>query len=313
MWTIKKMIENIFEEIREICNHPWKSELLFQDKIIWNRLWTSLDVIEDSQIAIDDYSNLPEFSSNEKGYLYVYGILHALYLQQDALRDLNKALFGQDINFNEEYPELHNIREIRNNSIGHPTDRGKGKSFHGISRITIQKKGFQMSSSFPKSGEEDEFEDVNILYCIGNQEKLLKEILNHTMEKLKTDFEIHKNNFKDKKLIDLVSHNIDHNFSKLYENIDRDYPPVKNNFDTISKIYKNIKDGIIDRYSGLSALPGIEQNTKMLDYIFERLNRDLIKDRIEDEIELRIFINALKSHFNELKSMIIEIDEEFSS
>jgi hypothetical protein len=309
----KKMIENIFREIRKICNHPWKRELLYQDKIIWNRFWASLDVIEDSQIAIDDYSNLSEFSSNEKGYLYVYGILHALYLQQDALCNLNKALFGQDIDFKKDYPELYNIREIRNNSIGHPTDRGNGKSFHGISRMTIQKKGFQMSSSFPKIGKEDDFEDINILSCIAIQNELLKEILNYTMEKLKTDFEIHKNNFKDKKLIDLVSPNIDYNFSKLYENIDRDYPPVKNNFDTISKTYYSIKQGIIDRYSSLSALPGIELNTKTLDYLLDRLNRDLIKDRIEDEIELQIFIDALKSHFDELKSMIIEIDEEFST
>lgn len=307
------MIENIFEEIREICNHPWKRELLLQDKIIWNRLWASLDVIEDSQIAIDDYSNLPEFSPNENGYLYVYGILHALYLQQDALRNLNKALFEQDINFKEEYPELHNIREIRNNSIGHPTDRGKGNSFHGISRITIQKKGFQMSSSFPKSGEEDEFEDVNILYCIKTQEKLLKEILNHTMEKLESDFESHKSKFNDDKLIYLIHPSIDYNFSKLYEEYVDLFPVVKINFEMIFKIYNSIKQGIIDRYSSLSALPGIEQNTKMLDYIFERLNRDLIKDRIEDEIELQIFIDALKSHFDELKSMIIEIDEEFSS
>lgn len=307
------MIENIFEEIREICNHPWKRELLFQDKIIWNRLWASLDVIEDSQIAIDDYSNLSEFSSNEKGYLYVYGILHALYLQQDALCNLNKALFGQGIDFKSEYPELYNIREIRNSSIGHPTGRWEGKSFHGISRMTIQKKGFQMSSSFPKSGGEDEFEYVNILSCIATQNELFKEILNYTMEKLKSDFEIHKNNFKDKKLIDLVSPNIDYNFSKLYENIDRDYPPVKSNFNTISKIYKNIKDGIIERYSGLSALPGIEETTERLDYLLNRLKRDLIENKIEDKLELEIFIDALKSHFEELKSMILEIDEEFSS
>lgn len=307
------MIENIFEEIRKICNHPWKRELLFQDKIIWNRLWTSLDVIEDSQIAIDDYIDLPEFSSNEKGYLYVYGILHALYLQQDALSNLNKALFEQNIDFKINYPELYNIREIRNNSIGHPTDRGNGKSFHGISRITIQKKGFQMSSSFPKIDIDDEFEEVNILSCIAIQNELFKEILNHTMEKLKSDFEIHKNNFKDKKLIDLVSPNIDYNFSKLYENIDRDYPPVKSNFDTISKIYKNIKNGIIERYSGLSALPGIEETTERLDYLLDRLKRDLIENKIEDKLELEIFIDALKSHFEELKSMIIEIDEEFSS
>ena len=307
------MIENIFEEIREICNHPWKRELLFQDKIIWNRLWASLDVIEDSQIAIDDYSNLSEFSSNEKGYLYVYGILHTLYLQQDALRNLNKALFGQDIDFKTEYPELYNIREIRINSIGHPTDRGNGKSFHGISRMTIRKKGFQMMSSFPKSGGEDEFEDVNILSCIATQKGLFKEILNHTMEKLKSDFEIHKGKFNDDKLIDLIHPSIGYHFSKLYENIHRDYDLVQINFNSIFETYNNIKQGITERYSSLSALSGVELTTETLDYLFARLKRDLIENKIEDKIELYIFIDALKSHFKELKSMIKEIDEEFSS
>jgi hypothetical protein len=307
------MIENIFKEIRKICNHPWKKELLFQDKIIWNRLWASLDVIEDSQIAIDDYSNLSEFSSNENGYLYVYGILHALYLQQDALCNLNKALFGQDIDFKSEYPELYNIREIRNNSIGHPTDRGNGKSFHGISRMTIQKKGFQMSSSFPKTDKNDDFEDVNILSCIATQNELLKEILNHAMKKLKFDFEIHKEKFKNDKLIDLIHPTIDYHFSKLYENIYRDYDLVQINFNLIFETYNNIKQGITERYSSLSALSGVELTTETLDYLFARLKRDLIENKIEDKMELYIFIDALKSHFDELQSMIKEIDEEFSS
>ena len=307
------MIENIFEEIREICNHPWKRELLFQDKIIWNRLWASLDVIEDSQIAINDYTNLSEFSSNTNGYLYVYGILQALNLQQDALVNLNKALFEQDINFKEEYPELYNIRENRNNSIGHPTDRGKGKSFHHITRGSIKKEGFEMISFYPKTGVTTKFEEVNILSCIEIQNKLLKKILTNTMEKLKSEFDSHMNKFKEKKLIDIVPTTIDYHFSKLYEDCRDYFPLVKINFEMIFKIYNSIKQGIIDRYSSLSALPGIELNTKMLDYLFDRLNRDLIKDRIEDEIELQIFIDALKSHFDELKSMIIEIDEEFSS
>jgi len=102
------MIENIFKEIRDLCNHPWKREVLFQDKVKWNKLWASMDVLEDSQIAIDDYSSLKEFDSNKKGYLYVYGILQALNLQQDSLRNLNISLFGEDINFKEQYPELYN-------------------------------------------------------------------------------------------------------------------------------------------------------------------------------------------------------------
>lgn len=304
------MIENIFSEIREICNHPWKKELLFQDKIKWNKLWASLDVIEDSQIAINDYISLSEFSSTEKGYLYVYGILHALYLQQDSLINLNKALFEKGIDFRKDYPDLYNIRENRNNSIGHPTDRG-GTSFHHISRSSIKKEGFMIISHFPKTGEETKFEEINILVCIEIQNTLLQNILSKTMEKLKSDFESHKRKFKDNKLVDLIPKTFDYHFSKLYESDRLNYPFVKVNFEMIIKIYNLIKQGIVERYSSLSALSGIQLNTEILDYLFDRLNRDLINDRIEDEMELQIFIDALKFHFKELESMIKEIDKEF--
>jgi hypothetical protein len=305
------MIENTFKEIRDLCNHPWKREVLFQDKVKWNKLWASMDVLEDSQIAIEDYSSLKEFDSDKKGYLYVYGILQALNLQQDSLRNLNVSLFGEDINFKEKYPELYKIRENRNNSIGHPTDRMNGKSFHHISRDSIKKEGFTMLSYFPKTGEESKFEDINILSCIETQEKLLTKILNKTMEKLESDFDNHKNKFKEDKLLALIHPSISYQFSKLYENIHRDYDLVEINYNAILETYDKIKKGIILRYQNLSALDGILLNTEMLDYLFIRVKRDLIDFKIKDQFELRIFVTALELNFEELKSMLKEIDEEF--
>lgn len=305
------MIEDLFSEIRELCNHPWKSELLLQDRLKWNKLWASMDVIEDSQIAIRDYINLPQFSSDENGYLYIYGILQALNLQQDSIRNLNIALFNQDINFKKEYPELYFIRENRNNSIGHPTDRMNGKSFHHISRRSIKKDGFKMLSYFPKTGEKSKFSNINILQCIEKQEILLNKILKNIMKKLETDFDNHKKKFKNDKILDLIPPTLGYHFSKLYENINRDYDLIEINFESILEIYENIKSKIIERYSSLSALIGIEVTTERLDYLFHRLNRDLIENKIEDKLELEIFINALKHQFNDLKSMIIEIDQEF--
>jgi hypothetical protein len=305
------MVEDIFREIRELCNHPWKKELLFQDKVKWNKLWASMDVLEDSQIAIEDYSNLKEFNSNTKGYLYVYGILQALNLQQDSLRNLNISLFGEDINFKEKHPELYRIRENRNNSIGHPTDRMNGRSFHHISRHSIKKEGFKMLSYFPKTGEETKIETISIMSCIETQEKLLIKILNKTMEKLKSNFDEHKNKFKDNNLLDLIHPSIDYQFSKLYENIHRDYELVEINFETILETYDKIKEGIIARYHNLLALSGIEITVEMLDYLFLRVKRDLIENKIDDQLELRVFVDALKTNFGELKSMIKEVDEEF--
>lgn len=305
------MIDNLCKNIRELCNHPWKKELLFQDRVKWSKLWTSLDVIEDSQQAINDYLNLPEFNSNSRGYLYIYGVLQAINLQQDALKNLSGALFNEKIDFKENYPKLYKIREYRNDSIGHPTNRGNGKSFHYIGRPSIKKKGFKLISYYPKTGEQTKIEDINILECIEIQNSLVAEKLKETMKNLESDFEKHKDRFKGKKLSDLIHPTNGYHFSKLYENISRDYDLVELNFDTIKETYDKIKDGIIERYFSLSALSGIELITERLDYIFERVKRDLIENKISDKLELEIFVDALKSNFKEFEDMVKEIDEEF--
>ena len=168
-----------------------------------------------------------------------------------------------------------------------------------------------MLSYFPKTGEESKFEDINILSCIVTQEKLLTKILNKAMKKLESDFDNHKNKFKEDKLLDLIHPSISYQFSKLYENIHRDYDLVEINYNAILETYDKIKKGIILRYQNLSALDGILLTTEMLDYLFIRVKRDLIDFKIKDQFELRIFVKALELNFEELKSMVKEIDEEF--
>jgi hypothetical protein len=305
------MIEKLCKNIREHCNHPWKSEVLYQDKTKWNKLWTSLDAIEDSQLAIIDYLNLPEFNANEKGYLFIYGIMQALTIQQDALKNLSGALFEEKINFKTDFPDLYKIKEFRNDSVGHPTNRGNGKSFHFIGRPSIKKSGFKLLSYFPKNRQEDKIVNIDVLNCIEIQNKLITDKLKETMENLESDFNEHKNKFKDSKLSDLIHSTLGYHFSKLYEHVGKDYDLVEMNFETIQETYDNLKSGIIERYFSLSALSGIEIITDKLDYIFSRLKRDFIDNKINDEFELRIFIDALKSNFKELEGMIKELDEEF--
>lgn len=297
--------------IRDLCNHPWKRELLFQDRIKWNKLWTSLDAIEDTQMAIDSYLNLEDFSSNNGGYLFVYGVMQALNIQQDAANNLLSALFDKTINFKTEYADLYEIREHRNNSIGHPTNRGNDKSFHFIGRASINKSGFTLASYYPKTGETSKFEEINIIQCIKIQNDLIKNILTETMEKLESDFQKHKNKFKGKKLADFIHDDFHYEFSKLYENIGRDYPLAGMNFNIIFEGYNKVKEGIKERYFSIEALQGVQYTIQKLDYIFNRLKRDLINNKISDEFELSIFIDALEINFKELQEMIDEIDKEF--
>lgn len=230
--------------IRDLCNHPWKRQLLFQDRIKWNKVWTSLDAIDDTQMAIDSYLILEDFSANNGGYLFVYGVMQALNIQQDAANNLFAALFDKTIDFKAEYKDLHVIREHRNNSIGHPTKRGNDKSFHLIGRASIKKSGFTLASYYPKTGEISKFENIDVIKCIEIQEDLIKKILSKTMEKLESDFEKHKNNFKGKKLADFIDVDFHYGFSKIYENCDHNYALSRMNFDIIFEAYNKIKKGL---------------------------------------------------------------------
>lgn len=305
------MTDLIISKIRNLCNHPWKRELLFQDKIIWNKLWTSMDVIDDAQIAIDSYLKLADFNSSNGGYLFIYGIMQALNVQQDAANNLLNALFKRTIDFKKEYPELYEIREHRNNAVGHPTGRSNDRSFHLIGRSTISKNGFTLASYFPKTGEKSKFEKIDIINCIKIQNELVNEILEETMNKLQSDFEKHKLKFKGQKLSDNIPNNFHYEISKLYENIDKEYPLTEINFSIIYEAYERIKKGIADRYFSINALQGLNYSVEILDYIFNRLKRDLIEKKINDKIELTIFIDALKNNLFEFQEMVKEIDKEF--
>lgn len=297
--------------IRDLCNHPWKREVLFQDKIKWDKLWASLDAIDDTQLAIERYLRLDDFSAYDGGYLFVCGIMQALNIQQDAVNNLFSVLLEKEIDFKTEYPALYEIREHRNNSIGHPTKRGNNTSFHYTSRVSIKKDGFRLASSYPKTGKKSRHENIAIMKCINTQKDLIENILEKVIQKLKLDFEKHKSSFKGKKLVDLIHNDFHYEFSKLYENINRDYPLVSLNFNTIFEAYNKIKEGIKERYFSIEALPGVEDSIQILDYIFNRLKRDLIENKIDDEFELSIFIDALQSNFKVLQEMSNEIDKEF--
>src|SRR5262245_41556966 len=123
-------VERGEQRVRELVNVPRRQAALLQNKQSWIRLCSAMDAIGDTQMAIRSYLDDPAHKNGSDGraYLLVYGILQVLYVQQDAVGTLSKVL---NIPFT--LPaELEEIRDIRNDSIGHPTGRG---GF--ISRITL--------------------------------------------------------------------------------------------------------------------------------------------------------------------------------
>jgi len=124
-----KTISELEQEIRDFVTSPRKRAIVERDLADWGKLVSSLDVIGDTEKAFDSYLNSKEPRNFGEKYLLIYGVLQALYIQSDAVAHLHEAL---DLTYAHD-AEIYKIREIRNDSSGHPTKRGqkgKGRAFN---------------------------------------------------------------------------------------------------------------------------------------------------------------------------------------
>src|SRR5205823_10451654 len=93
--------------------------------------------------AISAYLSYPNEDDLGKLYLHAYGLLQALFVQQDALAHAAEAI-GLEYQLPD---ELKPIRKIRNDAVGHPTKRGnKHPESFGIIQISLCHESFTVYS-----------------------------------------------------------------------------------------------------------------------------------------------------------------------
>lgn len=304
------LVEQRDKRIRDLVNRPWKQQGLLEDKIKWNKLCASMDVIGDTQIAINSYFSLPSFKAENGGYLFLYGLLQAFFLQQDAINHLSEALFDKPISWKSDYPDIYLVRELRNDSIGHPTKRGKDESFHFIARYSVTKGHFRLMSHYSKNNN-SEFNDIDINELKTKQENSVIKILDTVIELMEKEYDDHKSKFANAKLSDLIPGTMSYSIGKVYEGIYNDYPLAEMNFGEIKRTIDVLKNEIIKRYGNLSALQGLNDVIRRIDYILQKVggwiqNKQLL---INDDAE--VFLDSFSDRFKELEEMLIEIDEKF--
>jgi len=103
------------EQIRDLVIKPITQSQITKNKALFNQLCSSLDVIEDAELAVAAYLDGESGEDTGKCYLAVYGLLQALFLQQDAVINLEGSLGIKDAIDN--HPKLKNIREVRNHYV----------------------------------------------------------------------------------------------------------------------------------------------------------------------------------------------------
>ena len=302
--------KDLEEVIRYFINLPRKKTKLLKERIVWNKICSSLDVIGDTNLAIDSYlDNLNIISSDGEIYIFLYGIFQVLFVQQDAVKHLCEALVIEYI----DTEKLKQIREIRNDTIGHPTKRGNNKSFSFIVRFNMSKSNFTYNKYIRDT--KDVFQDVDVVNLINNQKDEIIKKLQKIIIELKKEEKEYRKKYMEKKLIKLIPDTLDYYFEKAYKLANplsyRNYnliglKSIKNVLDTIKN--ELIKREIYDSYES------VKEVIEILDYAISKIQNNFSESNSFHltNNDVYIYVDFIKNQMNELKDMLKELDDDYS-
>lgn len=312
---MESSVRELMAQIRELVNQPWKHYELRQSSARFSQLVSALDTIEDTEEAIIAFET--EAGGNTAGelYLIIYGLLQALFLQQDASRHLSEALGVHDTS--NQYPQLTVVREIRNDSIGHPTkrDRRKGQptSYHQISRPTMSRKGFQLLSYY--SDGSSHFRDISIPNLVADQREFLAEMLTEVVNELRAERTAHKERFRMEKLSTIFPPTLGYAFEKVGQAIRSDPAEIGRwGLGQIKDTFNAFHDAIGRR--DMDAYTSLQFDLKFINHAIAQLERILdarasATNQIQDELDGHIYLSFLRGQADELREYAKQVDDEY--
>ncbi len=307
-------VYNTLTQVRDLINKPRKQTSLLANKKLWNQLCSSLDVIADTLVIFKFYRDKDVSTKIGEKYLRIYGVLQAIFVQQDALRHLLDSLnLSSAIPLDD--PELKKIRNIRNESIGHPTKQGGGKSYHVIRQSENMDDQFLLASYF--SDGRSEFKEIDVNNLIEKQLEFTNTALVKIKELLIQERGEHKMQYKNEKMSDIIGKSLNYNFEKMWETIHSfskySLPIRRMPLDELNVKLEQFKQALENR--GLwDAYDSIRDIYKEIQYPLEELEKyflEQLTDTRENHERSRIYLENIQNKVNYLKKLASEIDEEY--
>jgi hypothetical protein len=300
--------------IREYGQDPRHQRRLIADQFLWHQTWAAMDIIDDVDSAFDAYIDNDFPTDIAERYLRIYGVMQALFLQQDALSDLIQAIHPtRPIVPND---VLKDIREARNISVGHPTRlKRKGSlSTHGIVQNSMRKDGFDLLSYPSQAGKI--FQAIPVLALIAQQRAETTRILSEVVEDLREQERVHRAKFKDSKLVDALRL-ANYAFEKIFEGLRPGRYPTLGSW-AVRQLQLSLND-----FSDLLKQRGLEVGSyDSIKYRYDEISHplaELTKFMSQESSEVAsaesaaVFATALQTHFDQLREIARELDDEYVS
>lgn len=274
----------------------------------YERVFTSIDLIEDCQDAIEEFENIPEINIQSRTTLYIYGVLQSMYCQQDGLFHLYRTITNKNIKNVYELFKLYQfnkqIREVRDDIAGHPADR-KGKEFYFIAKGTNSKYIFSYAGYTPHFRNVD----VDLKQFINEQNIFAITVLDEVEKTIVQKIQTHKSKFNSMKLIDIVD-NLNYPIQLIYRGIFNNHPLADSGLQEIKGKLNKLKTELDQRYN--NKIPdSIKDIFRLQDHILNKIENWISTKTLESNLDAEIFMDSFDHQLNELVDILKEIDEDF--
>lgn len=304
--TIQQYCSKLNQAIHEKL---FLNNFLLNNKGNHERAFTSLDVIEDCQDAIEEFIKVE--SVQHRSTLYIYGVLQAMYCQQDGLFHLYKTIVNKEIKNVYELFKLNDfsekIREVRDDIAGHPTDRKKGKEFYFIAKGTNSKSKFTYAGYTPNFRKVD----VDLEDFISQQKVFCEKILNQVDEAILLKIKEFKKKYKSMKLITLLD-NIDRHIQLVHRGIWDNHPMADLGQREMQNMIDKIKLELEKRYQ--NKIPeSVECIFRLQQHSTNKIGEFIDNQTLHRNIDAEIFMDSFGTQLEELRQILMEIDTEFES
>ncbi|MCK4813780.1 MAG: hypothetical protein KAT14_07575 [Candidatus Marinimicrobia bacterium] len=302
---IFKKCSNLYSAIDDLNKYKF-----ITDENSYYKATVSIDVIKDTQNAIEEYLNIDEINFKNRSTLFIYGVLQSIYCQQDGILSLYQSLIDNKYKYLSEldnYQLIETVRKIRNDIVGHPTNRNNGKAFHYLTKGNNSKTEFTYGSFKPKLL----VTRVNLLEIIEQQSTYTIELLNNALILIDNKISQHKKKFRNNKMASLKDE-FESTRSLFSESIfAEDKPLLDMGIDLLKKDIEKLKKETEKRY--MSVLPEIDDFINIANHIISRFSKWSKYGSLYGNKDAEAFYYCLKYKLNELYGFLESIDEEFNS
>ncbi len=300
-------VAKLEEKIRGFINSPRKQATLLSDTASWDTLCSALDVIGDTELALDAYLRAKPQPGDGENYLLAYGTLQVMEVQQDALNFVCESLSIPYLR----PEELSDIRTIRSESIGHPMKGKENKitksSF--ISRSDLDHHGFTLLTVYSDHSPY-KHSRIDLVGLVKTQQRFIKEKLADVVKKLRIDEMTHRTKHKTELLQGFFPDTLGYLISKINERS----PVAEMHVREIKRIISRFRGALQKRGEWIDG-SGVAHEVELAEYpleVLESFFRAAGQSRL-NERDIYVYATFVKAQVEQLRGIAREIDEKYGA